>query len=120
MNTGYKCMSFIKLKRYVKVINSNVSLNLVWTLRLSYGEGPMGVSGLNVNNQIQQCTDPLGRMHERRLSLNPSLVPDLVLNTIIFRMHEGRLSLIRDLVPVLNQQKLILLGGRFKGGLNSD
>ena len=35
-------------------------------------------------------------------------------------MHEGRLSLIHDLVPVLNQQKLILLGGRFKGGLNSD
>ena len=38
----------------------------------------------------------------------------------IFRMHEGRLSLIHDLVPVLNQQKIILLGGRFKGGLNSD
>ena len=38
----------------------------------------------------------------------------------IFRMHEGGLSLIHDLVPVLNQQKLILLGGRFKGGLNSD
>ena len=38
----------------------------------------------------------------------------------IFRMHNSRPSLIRDLVPVLNQQKIILLGGRFKGGLNSD
>ena len=73
----------------------------------------------------------MGCMHKSRLSLNGPYARKQTISKsefstrfsppdYIFRMHEGRLSLIRDLVPVLNQQKLILLEGRFNGGLNSD
>ena len=79
--------------------------------------GELKILEESATHLIAKRKHPMGHMHERRLSLNPGRFspPDY-----IFRMHEGRLSLIRELVPVLNQQKLILLGGRFKGGLNSD